>query len=176
MTQPRVGNPGTNTGNTIRDSALGLATQTVDALIRLNDTVWRGNSVRHALVEMLRLRNARTVNCVFCKSVRYDVARRDGLTEEKVSRIDDNFGDSDLSEIEKLVLAFADVYLRHPEDFDPQLIAQLRRHFSEEQICHMALSIATFNATSKCAVSLGGMPESLPIMEMQLPPAPAASH
>lgn len=170
MAQARVGTSGSNTGNSIRDSALGLAAQTVDAIVALNNTVWRKNSVRLSLVEMLRLRNARTVNCVFCKSVRYDVAKQDGLTEEKVSRIDDNFSDSDLSEIEKLTLAFADVYLRTPDRFDPQLITDLRKHFSEEQICHMAISIATFNATSRCAVSLGGMPESLPIMEMQLPP------
>jgi len=176
MTQARVGTPGTDTGNTIRDSALGLASQTVDALVTLNNSVWRRNSVRFALIEMLRLRNARTVNCVFCKSVRYDVAKRDGLTEDKVDRIGDDFANSDLSEVEKLVLAFADVYLRTPEHFDPALIEALRRHFSEQQICHMAVSIATFNATSRCAVSLGGMPESLPIMEMQLPPEEQAAH
>jgi len=170
MTQARVGTPGTNTGNTIRDSALGLASQTVDAIVALNNSVWRKNSVRMALLEMLRLRNARTVNCVFCKSVRYDVAKQDGLTEDKVARIDDDFQASDLTEIEKTALAFADVYLRTPEHFDPQLIAKLREFFTEEQICNMAVALTTFNATSRCAVSLGGMPESLPIMEMQLPP------
>lgn len=171
MTQARVGTPGTNTGHIIRDSSLGLATQTLDVLIQLNDSIWRKNSVRLALLEMIRLRNARTVNCVFCKSVRYDAAKQDGLTEEKVARIADGFDTSDLSEVEKLSLAFADVYLRNPERFEPQLIGRLRKHFSEEQLCHMAISLATFNATSKCAVSLGGMPEALPVMEMQLPPA-----
>ncbi len=49
-------------------------------------------------IEMLRLRNARTVNCVFCKAARYDVARQDGLTEDKVAQIDDDFASSALSE------------------------------------------------------------------------------
>ena len=172
----RVGTPGTSSGHVIRDSSLGLATDTVDAIIDMNDLVWGRNSVRMALLEMLRLRNARTVNCVFCKSVRYDVARKDGLTEDKVERIDDDYASSDLSDIEKLTLAFADVYLRAPDNFDPALIAQLRQHFSEEQICHMAIAIATFNATSKCAVSLGGMPESLPVMEMELKVARTTSQ
>lgn len=166
--QARVGKPSTSTGHVIRDSSLSLATQTVDAIIEMNNLIWGKNSVRMALLEMLRLRNARTVNCVFCKSVRYDVARKDGLTEDKVAHINDDFDSSDLSEIEKLTLAFADVYLRTPDSFDPALIARLRQHFSEEQICHMAISIATFNATSKCAVSLGGMPESLPVMEVEM--------
>lgn len=168
--KPRAGTPAITTGNVIRDSSMGLATGLVEQIVRLNDSVWRRNSVRHALVEMLRLRNARTVNCAFCKAARYDVARRDGLTEDKVARIDDDFADSDLSEVEKLVLAFADVYLRDPAHFDAGLIARLRAHFTAEQICHMAVSLATFNASSRCAVSLGGMPEFLPVMEVSLPP------
>ena len=140
--------------------------ETLDPIVQLNDSVWRRNSVRSAFLEMLRLRNARTVNCVFCRNVRYDVARQDGLTEEKVARIEDDFDTSDLSEIEKLVLAFADVYLRSPGSIDPQLVVRLQTHFSAEQICHMAISIAAFNATSKCAVSLGGMPESLSLIHI----------
>jgi len=170
MSKARVGSPATKTGHIVRDSSLGLAPTTLNAILPLNDLIWRGNSVRHALLEMLRLRNARTVNCVFCKNVRYDVARADGLTEEKVSLINDEFADSDLTEIEKLVLAFADVYLFHPEEFPAELITKLREHFSEQQICHLAISIAGFNAMSKCAVSLGGMPDSLPVMEIPLPP------
>lgn len=167
---PRAGTPAAVTGNVIRDSSMGLATQLIDPIVRLNDSVWRRNSVRLALVEMLRLRNARTVNCVFCKAARYDVARQDGLTEDKVAQIDDGFAASGLSEPEKLVLGFADVYLRGPGHFDPQLIARLREQFSEEQICHMAVALATFNASSKCAVSLGGMPDFVPVMEVTLPP------
>jgi alkylhydroperoxidase family enzyme len=171
MSKARVGSPSTKTGHIVRDSSLGLAPATLDAILPLNDLIWRRNSIRHALLEMLRLRNARTVNCVFCKSVRYDVARADGLTEEKVSRITDEFADSDLLDIEKLVLEFADVYLFNPDDFSPRLIRELQRHFSKQQICHLAISIASFNAMSKCAVSLGGMPDSLPVMEIPLPPS-----
>jgi len=168
--KPRAGTPPVVTGNVIRDSSMGLATQLVEQIVRLNDSVWRRNGVRPALLEMLRLRNARTVNCVFCKAARYDVARRDGLTEEKVARIDDGFAASDLSVEEKLVLGFADVYLRDPGRFPPGLIAQLREHFSAEQISHMAVALATFNASSRCAVSLGGMPEFVPVTEVSLPP------
>ena len=168
--RPRVGTPGISTGNMIRDSSFGLVPETLDPIVQLNDSVWRCNSVRPAFLEMLRLRNARTVNCVFCRNVRYDVARKDGLSEEKVARIEDGFDASELSAVEKLVLAFADVYLRSPGHIEAQLISRLQAHFSAEQICHMAISIATFNATSKCAVSLGGMPESMPVTEIPLPP------
>lgn len=167
----RVTAPRERTGHVIRDSSLALATQMIDALVRLNDSVWRRGTVRPALLEMLRLRNARTVNCVFCKSVRYDVARADGLDEETVALIDDDFASGPLSEVEKTVLGFADFYLRRPDVAEPDLLQRLRRHFTVEQICQMAIALATFNASSRCAVALGGMPDSLPVIEMPLPPA-----
>lgn len=166
-----MGTPGQATGHVIRDSSLGLATQLIDAIVRLNDSVWRRTDLRPALIEMLRLRNARTVNCVFCKATRYDVARQDGLGEAEVALIDDDFADSRLAENEKALLAFADVYLRNPSVFAPALLQGLREHFTREQICQMAIALATFNASSRCAVSLGGMPESLPTMVVSLPPS-----
>lgn len=165
----RVGLPERPTGNVIRDSSLGLVPETLEAIIEVQDAIWRRASVGPATVEMLRLRNARTVNCVFCKSVRYDLARADGLSEDKVAQIEDDYAASGLSEREKLVLAFADLYLRTPGRDDPALAERLRREFSSEQIAHMAIALTVCHALSRCAVSLGGMPESLPIVEMSIP-------
>ena len=166
---PRAGTPANPTGHVIRDSSLGLVPETLPALLDLQAAIWHRSSVGPALLELLRLRNARTVNCVFCKSVRYDIARADGLTEAKVAQIDDDFATSDLSRREKLALSFADVYLQHPERFDSELVAALREEFTAEDLAHMAIALATFHALSRCAVSLGGMPESLPITEMSVP-------
>lgn len=165
----RAGTPEHKTGHVIRDSSLGLVPETLQPIIDLQEAIWHRASVGPAIMEMLRLRNARTVNCVFCKSVRYDLARADGLTEEKVDRIDDDFAASDLTEREKLVLALADLYLRTPGEVDPALAARLRREFTPGQLAHMVIGLTTFHALSRCAVSLGGMPESLPVMEMPVP-------
>ena len=81
----RVSAPKQQTGNIIRDSAMGLVPETVDEYAVLNKSLWTNDHIRPAIVEMVRLRNARTVNCVFCKSVRYDVAKADGLSEDKVA-------------------------------------------------------------------------------------------
>src|SRR6187401_1333549 len=94
---PRAGTPEHTTGHVIRDSSLGLVPETLPALLDLQAAIWHHSSVGPALLEVLRLRNARTVNCVFCKSVRYDIARADGLTEAKVAQIDDNYSTSELS-------------------------------------------------------------------------------
>jgi alkylhydroperoxidase family enzyme len=131
--------------------------------------VWKSEHVRPAMLEMVRLRNARTVNCVFCKSVRYDIAKADGLSEDKVDNIADGYEDSNLSDMEKAALAFTDAYLFDPKGVTPALKARLKATFTEAQIATLAVALATFNASSRCAVSLGGMPESLPVMEISVP-------
>ena len=165
----RVKAPEKSTGNVVRDSVMGLVPETVDDIARLNAQIW-SQGVRPAILETMRLRNARTVNCVFCKSVRYDVARQDGLTEDRVEQIRDGYQKSDLPEEEKLALAFADVYLKDPHGMTSELMAALKKRFTDKELAIMAIGLATFNASSRCAVSLGGMPEdNLPVMEISVP-------
>ena len=163
-TKARAAASGTHSGNPIRDSALGTVPETVDEIVALNGAVWRESLVAPSLLEIIRLRNARTVNCVFCKSVRYEVARQDGLSEARAQMVDDGYRDSALSEREKLAIALADCYLGYPAAVAPALAARLRREFSAAEIASMLVALMTFNFTSRTAVSIGGMPhEPLPI-------------
>lgn len=166
--EPRATGPGTQTGNVIRDSAMGRVPETVEEIIALNGHVWRDSKVSPAVLEMIRLRNARTVNCVFCKSVRYDVARADGLTEDRVAMIADGYEESALSDREKLALGLADSYLGFPAGVRADLTPRLAEAFSEAEIASMLVALMTFNFTSRMAVSIGGMPEELPIMEVSV--------
>ena len=166
----RVSPPGTNTGNVIKDSPLGLVPETVSEVMALNSDVWRKSLVPPSMLEIIRLRNARTVNCVFCRSVRYDVARKDGLTEDRAEMVTDGYQASALAEREKLAIALADSYLGFPAGVDRDLAVNLSAIFSEAEIASMLVALMTFNFTSRGAVSLGGMPEegSLPITEISV--------
>ena len=164
MAEARARASGRHSGNPIRDSALGTVPQTLEAIVRLNAEVWRHNLVPPALLEIIRLRNARTVNCVFCKAVRYEQARQDGLTEERASMVDANYRDSALRPQEKLAIALADGYLGYPAGISAELAAALRAAFSPAQLASMLLALLNFNFTSRTAVSIGGMPqEPLPL-------------
>jgi len=171
--EPRAGTPPTRSGNPIRDSALGLVAETVDEIVRLNDEVWRNSLVSPTLLEIVRLRNARTVNCVYCKAVRYEIARRDGLTEARAQMIDDDYRESALAPREKLAIGLADAYLGYPANIAPALARELLAEFSPAQIASLLVALMAFNFTSRTAVSLGGMPEEpLPVT---LVPSPVAS-
>jgi len=157
--KPRASVSGTRTGNPIRDSALGRVAETVDEIVTLNHEVWHQSLVSPTLLEIIRLRNARTVNCVFCKAVRYEIAREDGLTEARAQMIDDHYRASALAEREKLAIALADAYLGFPAGVTPELARRLDTEFSPPEIAAMLVALLAFNFTSRTAVSIGGMPE-----------------
>ncbi len=166
--RPRATGPGTNSGNAIRDSAMGLVPETVSEIIKLNGLVWRESLVSPSLLEVLRLRNARTVNCVFCKSARYDVARADGLTEDRADMINDGYEGSALSEQEKAAIALADAYLGFPAGIAEEIAHRVTKSFDDDQIASMMVALMTYNFTSRVAVSIGGMTEDLPISEVSV--------
>jgi len=154
------------TGNLIRDSALALASETLDTLVTLSGGVWTDSPLSPTLLELLRLRNARSVNCTVCKAVRYDVAKQDGLTEERIAQLNSDRMDEGFSPRERAAIAFADAYLGDPSAIAPETSAQIRAEFSKTEIAAMAVALVTFNLSSRCAVSLGGLPESVPVMEV----------
>jgi alkylhydroperoxidase family enzyme len=169
MAEARARTSGSKTGNPIRDSALGCVPETLEEIVALNAQVWRDSLVSPALLEIIRLRNARTVNCVFCKSVRYQLAREDGLTETRAAMVDADYLDSALSPREKLAIALADAYLGAPAGASAALSHALRQEFSAAQLASMLVALMSFNFTSRTAVSLAGMPEEpLPITVLPL--------
>jgi alkylhydroperoxidase family enzyme len=168
-TAARVQAPDSDTGNLIRDSALGLVPETLEHYLPLNTAIWESGPLNAAEIEMARLRNASHVGCVLCKAVRYDIAIEAGLDEAKVGLINDDFRDSELSAREKLILAFTDQYCRDPGGMSEELKTHLLAEFSREELLHLSLVVAYFNGFSRCAVSLGGMPDEMPRLEISVP-------
>lgn len=167
MGNPRASAPAARSGNVIRDSALGQVPETVAEIITLNGHIWNGGIVAPSLLEILRLRNARTVNCVFCQSVRYDVARKDGLSEDRAEMVGDGYRQSTLSAREKAAIVLADSYLGFPAGMNPETAAEIAAHFTRAEVDAMLVALMTFNFTSRTAVAIGGMPEEpLPVMEV----------
>lgn len=167
--KPRAKSSGQNTGNMMRDSALGLVPETLDHYVSLGKALWESGPLGPAELEVARLRNARKVNCVYCRNVRYDIALQDGLTESTVEQIEDDFLGSELSAREKLIIAFTDQFLTAPDRMSEELHSELNAHFTHEELAHLSYALVYFSGFSRCAVSLGGMPDDLPLMEISVP-------
>lgn len=165
----RVSPPAGNTGNVIRDSALGIVPETLDHYLALNAAIWDAGPLSAAEIELARLRNARHTGCVLCQAVRYDVAVADGLSEDKVQLIRADDPAAGLSERERLMMAFVDQYNLDPAGIPMQLQQDLLAAFREDELLHLSLLVAWFNGSSRCAVALGGMPEEMPRLEISVP-------
>lgn len=167
--KPRVTARGGSSGNVVRDSALGLVPETLDAYMHYNSAIWEAGPLRPAELEVARLRNANCVGCAFCKAVRYDIALADGLTEDRASVVGQADENSELVERDRLIVAFTDQFHSDPGKFTDELRQRLQREFTAAELVHLSLAVAHFSGFSRCAVALGGMPDELPVMEISLP-------
>ncbi len=169
MSRSRVRLPEAAGDDPISGSALALQPKALAAFNRLYGTLWSRGVLDHPSKETARLRNARKTNCVFCKNVRFAKAREEGLSEAQVEQIRDDYANSDLSPRQKLILRYTDIFLADPHSLDDSLKKELRAEFSAPELVELTAGLALFMGFSKIAVSLGGMPESLPTFEMPTP-------
>ena len=105
-------------------------------------TLWSRGVVDHPTKEVARLRNARVTGCGFCRNVRFDRAREEGLGEERVEMIDDGFRESHLSDRHKVVIRYTGVFLADPFALPDDLRAEMLRLFAPEEIVEIAAGLS----------------------------------
>jgi len=128
--------------------------------LRLYGTLWSHGRLPQSVKEVARLRNARVTDCAYCRSVRFEGAVEDGLTEDRVARIDDDYASADeLTEREKIAIRFTDHFLRDPGALTDTDRVELLQHFDSGELVELAAGVALFMGFSKIAVALGPPPE-----------------
>ena len=175
MSAPRVRPPKQRGSDPISGSALGHQPETLLAFLKLYGTLWSHGVLDQATKELARIRNARTVNCTICKSIRFDGARKEGLTEALVEQIRDGFETSELSPRQKAVLRYTDTFLSGEPEPDAAQRRELLAFFTPAELVELTAGLALFMGFSKIAVALGGMPESLPVTVQPTPDLPTAA-
>jgi AhpD family alkylhydroperoxidase len=109
----------------------------------------------HKLKEMCRIKISVAHQCGYCSTVRSHVAKADGLTEDLVTQLLDYESSTQFSEREKAALRYADAFKKgeHAIDSD-EIFAQLREHFSDEEIIELGLFCAETDGVGKFVRSL----------------------
>jgi len=141
------------------------------AFWRLYGTLWSHGTVDQPTKEVARLRNARTTGCNYCKAVRFQGARDQGLTEARVELIDDDYATSTLEERDKVVMALVDTMLQDPHHLEDHEREALLAELDAGQLVELTLGIGLFHGFSKIAVALGPPPE-MPTMVVPTPDWP----
>jgi alkylhydroperoxidase family enzyme len=93
--------------------------------------------------------------CGYCSTVRSNIAKARGLTEEKILATMDFENSAMFDEREKAALRFATKFKQGDDAIDSDAVYEdLKRHFSEEEIIELALLCAETDGVGKFARSL----------------------
>ena len=109
----------------------------------------------HKLKEMCRVKISVAHQCGYCSTVRSNVAKADGLTEDMIGHLFDYAGCTRFSAREKAALHYADLFKQgeHAIDKD-QVYADLAKYFTDEEIIELGLFCAEVDGVGKFVKSL----------------------
>jgi len=109
----------------------------------------------HKLKEMCRIKISVAHQCGYCSTVRSNVAKVEGLTEDMINDLFDHSGSARFSAREKAALHYADLFKQgeHAIDKD-QVYADLAKHFRDEEIIELGLFCAEVDGVGKFVKSL----------------------
>lgn len=91
------------------------------------------------LKELCRVKIAFSHTCGYCSTVRSTAAKKAGLTEKKIQEVWDYENSDAFSTREKLALRFADYLRTDLEKIDDAFYAELKKHFSEEELVELGI-------------------------------------
>ena len=173
MKAARVQPPRTTSTDPIQASPLALQPDTLQAFLRLYGVLWSRGVVDHATKEVARIRNARRIDCPICKAIRFAGARREGLSEDVVDRIRDDWAERELEPRHKAALRVMDAFHDDAGAVSDETRRELLEQFSPAELVELAAGAALFMGFSKIAVALGGLPDEIPVHEQPTPDVPA---
>ena len=110
----------------------------------------------HKLKEMCRIKISVAHQCGYCSTVRSNVARAEGLTEDVIDDLlNDYQASSKLTAREKAALHYAELFKQgeHAIDKD-EVYAELQKHFSDEEIIELGMLCAQTDGVGKFVKSL----------------------
>jgi AhpD family alkylhydroperoxidase len=108
-----------------------------------------------ALKEMCRVLISMKHGCGYCSTVRARIAYENGLTEEKLMATMDFEKSPLFDQRERAALRFATLFKQSDDAIDSDdVYAELKKHFSEEEIIELALLCGETDGVGKFARSL----------------------
>jgi AhpD family alkylhydroperoxidase len=109
----------------------------------------------HKLKELCRIKISVAHQCGYCSTVRSNVAKAEGLTEEMVGDLFDHAGSRHFSAREKAALHYADLFKQGEDAIDrDEVYADLAKHFTDEEIIELGLFCAQVDGVGKFVKSL----------------------
>lgn len=91
-------------------------------------------------------------DCAYCAEGHKAVARKIGITEEQLQAINDYESSALFTNLEKLVMKYAEELTKTVKSSE-DLMRELKKHLSEEQLVELNLTVGTANLTNRFNMS-----------------------
>ena len=109
----------------------------------------------HKLKEMCRIKISVAHQCGYCSTVRSNVAKEEGLTEDVIDDLFDYAGSKRFTGREKAALRYAELFKQGEHFIDKdEVYTDLAKHFSDEEIIELGLFCAEVDGVGKFVKSL----------------------
>ena len=109
----------------------------------------------HKLKEMCRIKISVAHQCGYCSTVRSNVAKAEGLTEDMVNELFDAASSNRFDAREKAALHYAGLFKQGEHSIDKdEVYTDLAKHFSDEEIIELGLFCAEVDGVGKFVKSL----------------------
>lgn len=113
------------------------------------------------LKELAELKTAGLVNCEFCLDIGSALANSSGLTEQHITELPRYRTSDAYTELEKLVIGYAEAVTATPAIDIDELRTQLLKHLSKGQLAELAAAIAWENQRARVNQALGVRPTGM---------------
>jgi len=104
------------------------------------------------LRELAYIKTSVVNNCAYCAEGHKAVARKIGITEEQLQAINDYESSTLFTNLEKLVMRYAEELTKTVKSSE-DLMKELKKHLSEEQLVELNLTVGTANLTNRFNMS-----------------------
>src|SRR5262249_14262158 len=109
----------------------------------------------HRLKEMCRIRISMAHQCGYCSTVRSNVAKAEGLTEDTINDLYSYETSNHFTPREKAALRYADLFKQGEHAIDKDdVYRDLASHFNDEEIIELGLLCAQTDGVGKFVKSL----------------------
>jgi alkylhydroperoxidase family enzyme len=130
----------------------------LEAFFEFYAKVWTEGVLDVRIKDLARMKIARTVGCRMCQNTRFAVA--EGHTVEDDYLDIDDVENGDYTDEEKAALRYVEAFATNAGFVTDDMVADLRRHFSEAQIVELSILTAMIGGFGSINVALNIAPDT----------------
>ena len=117
----------------------------MSAMGKFQGAVRKGTSIDERLRMLIEAKGAQMIGCEYCLDLGSQIARNSGFSDDELLALL-RYRDSDLfTEREKVALDYTVAVMRTPVEVSDDLFAQLKEHFTDEQLVEITAMLMVTN-------------------------------